>query len=75
MEIRGIACHVDVYTKYIIIETREDSVVVKSNGLGPVLAAIMHPGRLSKHRCARVLPKKKAQNRCVGPERNLLKSE
>ena len=32
--------------KCIIIETRADSVVVKSNGLGPVLAAIMHPGRL-----------------------------
>ncbi len=32
--------------KCIIIETQADSVVVKSNGLGPVLAAIMHPGRL-----------------------------
>jgi hypothetical protein len=31
--------------KCIIIETHADSVVVKSNGLGPVLAAIMHPGR------------------------------
>jgi hypothetical protein len=32
--------------KCIIIETRADSVVVKSNGLGPVLAAIMHPAGL-----------------------------
>jgi hypothetical protein len=32
--------------KCIIIETQADSVVVKSNGLKPVLAAIMHPGRL-----------------------------
>jgi hypothetical protein len=32
--------------KCIIIETRADSVAVKSNGLKPVLAAIMHPGRL-----------------------------
>ncbi len=31
--------------KCIIIETRADSVAVKSNGLKPVLAAIMHPGR------------------------------
>jgi hypothetical protein len=36
-----------LYTlKCIIIETRADSVAVKSNGLKPVLAAIMHPGRL-----------------------------
>jgi len=35
-----------VTLKCIIIETRADSVAVKSNGLGPVLAAIMHPGRL-----------------------------
>jgi hypothetical protein len=34
--------------KYIIIETRADFLVVGSNGLGPVLAAIMHPGRLFK---------------------------
>jgi hypothetical protein len=32
--------------KGIIIETRADSVVVNSNGFKPVLAAIMHPGRL-----------------------------
>ncbi len=32
--------------KCIIIETQADSVAVKSNGLEPVLAAIMHPGRL-----------------------------
>jgi hypothetical protein len=30
----------------IIIETRADSILVKSNVLRPVLAAIMHPGRL-----------------------------
>jgi hypothetical protein len=29
----------------IIVETRSESVVVESNGLGPVLAAIMHPER------------------------------
>jgi hypothetical protein len=27
-------------------EAGADSVAVKSNGLGPVLAAVMHPGRL-----------------------------
>jgi hypothetical protein len=38
-------CHSSTL-KCIIIETRADSIVVKSNGLGPVFAAMMHAGRL-----------------------------
>ena len=54
--------------KCIIIETPADSSVVKSNGLGPVLAAIMHSGRLFNivmH----------AQNRIVSRKLNLFESQ
>ncbi len=45
-ESQSTICRVGCSAKCIIIESQADSVVVKSNTLGPVLAAIMHPGRL-----------------------------
>ncbi len=48
--------------KCIIIETRADAVVVKSNGLGPLLAGIMHSGRFV-NTVVHVPFKKQAQNR------------
>jgi hypothetical protein len=51
--------------KCIIVETRADSVAVKSNGLGLVFAAIMHLGRLFNIVGVHVSWKKKAQSRLI----------